>query len=105
MSFVEKNNLIDEMEKIVEELNKLNENNFEEKFPDIKQKMCNLHETIERTYYLFSEEDQKKISDTSKLIKAAFDNVLRKWMDNVNDIKNELDLCMKQKKILSYKRF
>lgn len=105
MSYNEKNNLIFEMENIVEELSTLNENNFEEKFPEIKQKMCNLHEKIERTYYLFSEEDQKKISETSKLIKTAFDNVLRKWMDNVNDVKNELDLCMKQKKILSYKRF
>lgn len=105
MSFVEKNKLISDMENIADELNKLDENNFEEKFPEIKRKMCDMHETIERSFYLFSEEDQKKISETSKLIKAAFDNVLRKWMDNVNDVKNELDLCMKQKKILSYKRF
>ncbi|GMU96348.1 hypothetical protein [Ignavibacterium album] len=105
VSSFDKNKLISEIEILVSELASLDENSFEEKFPELKQKMCELHQVIERTYYLYSESDQKKISDASKLIKEAFDNVLRKWMDRVQDVKNELDLCTKQKKILSYKRF
>lgn len=105
MIHLEKNNLIFELEQIVSVLNTLDENNFDEKFPEIKRKMCDLHEITERTYYLYSESDQEKISNASKLIKEAFDNVLRKWMDRTEEVKKELDLCMKQKKILSYKRF
>ncbi|AFH50266.1 Hypothetical protein IALB_2563 [Ignavibacterium album JCM 16511] len=101
----DKKDLITELEKIASELNTLDGNNFDQKFPTIKKKMCEMHEITERTYYLYSEADQKKISQASKLIKEAFDNVLRKWMDRTEEVKNELDLCMKQKKILSYKRF
>ncbi len=105
MTTFDRTRLVSEIENVVTELNNLDENSFEEKFPAIKQKMCELHEIIERTFYLYSDSDQKKISEASKLIKTAFDNVLRKWMDSVKDVKNELDLCAKQKKILSYKRF
>lgn len=102
---INKKDLIAELERIASELNTLDENNFEQKFPEIKKKMCEMHEITERTYYLYSESDQEKISNASKLIKEAFDNILRKWMDRTEEVKNELDLCMKQKKILSYKRF
>lgn len=105
MIHFDKHELVNELEKIAEELNNLDENNFEERFPEIKKKMCEMHEITERTYYLYSEADQEKISNASKLIKEAFDNVLRKWMDRSEEVKNELDLCMNQKKILSYKRF
>lgn len=105
MIHFEKNDLIGELERIASELNTLDENNFEQIFPEIKRKMCEMHKITERTYYLYSESEQKKISNASKLIKEAFDNVLRKWINRTEEVKNELDLCMKQKKILSYKRF
>lgn len=97
-------NILEEMQKIIYALNNLDEDSFEEKFPLLKQKMCEIHNIIERTYYLYSEEDQKKISETSKQIKNAFDNLLRKWIDRVQEVKNELDLQMVKKKLLSYKR-
>lgn len=97
--------LLAKMNEIVSELNCLDENTFDEKFPEIRQKMLEVHQLQERTCYLYSDADQKKISETSKLIKEAFDNVLRKWMDRVEEVKKELDLQMNQKKILSYKRF
>lgn len=101
---VEDLNLLMEMNKIIKALEELDENSFDEKFPLIKQKMCEIHNIIERTYYLYSEEDQEKISETSKQIKLTFDNLLRKWMDRVQEVKNDLDLQMIQKKLLSYKR-
>lgn len=105
MMHFETKDLLIELEKVVVELNSLDENNFDEKFPEMKKKMCELHEIVERTYYLFSEKDQEKISNASKQIKDAFDNVLKKWMIRSEEIKNELDLCISKKKILSYKRF
>ncbi|WP_337865720.1 hypothetical protein [Ignavibacterium sp.] len=97
--------LLFRMNEIISELNCLDENTFEEKFPEIKRKMLEVNEIQERTCYLYSDADQKKITDTSKLIKETFDNVLRKWIDRVEEVKKEIDLQMNQKKILSYKRF
>jgi flagellin-specific chaperone FliS len=105
MSAIYASELISRMNDIVNELNSLNEDSFDEKFPGIKQKMVEVHEIQERTFYLYSDADQKKVSDASKLIKETFDNVLRKWMDRVEEVKKELDLQLNQKKILSYKRF
>ncbi|MFN3695603.1 MAG: hypothetical protein ACK4UV_11390, partial [Ignavibacterium sp.] len=91
--------LIFELEQIVSALNTLDENNFDQKFPEIKRKMCDLHEITERTYYLYSESDQEKISNASKLIKEAFDNVLRKWMDNTEEYSQRQLLLMRAKTI------
>lgn len=105
MSAICATELLSMMNEIIAELKVLDEASFEEKFPEIKRKMLEVNELQEKCCYLYSEADQEKISDTSKLIKETFDNVLRKWMDRVEEVKKELDLQLNQKKILSYKRF
>lgn len=105
MIAVHASELVSRMNDIANELNSLNEDSFNDKFPEIKQKMIEVNKIQERTFYLYSDAEQKKVSDASKLIKETFDNVLKKWMDRVEEVKKELDSQLNQKKILSYKRF
>lgn len=99
---------LSELENILDLLRKIDEENFETNFAQVKNKMIYVRNEIiqleKSGFFIHNPEIQKKIEDFSKLISKEYDNLISLWRKKIKEISEMLISSQNEKKILNYKR-
>lgn len=95
----------DLLEGVLEDLNELTSDNFDNKFLSAKSKMELVRLEKVRNWGKFSKfEPSKKIVQLAKLIPERYDNVIKDWAQQLKLVQKEIELTRNQKKITIYNR-
>ncbi len=93
------------LEGVLEDLNELTSDNFDNKFLSAKSKMELVRLEKVRNWGKFSKfEPSKKIVQLAKLIPERYDNVIKDWAQQLKLVQKEIELTRNQKKITIYNR-
>ena len=93
------------LEGVLEDLNELTSDNFDNKFHSAKSKMELVRLEKVRNWGKFSKfEPSKKIVQLAKLIPERYDNVIKDWAQQLKLVQKEIELTRNQKKITIYNR-
>lgn len=93
------------LEKILEELNNITEENFDQNFNSAKTQLNALKREKEQNWGKFHNfQPSKKIIQLAKLISVKYDNVIKDWANKLKLVQKEIELSQNQKKISMYNR-
>lgn len=93
------------LEKVLEDLTNLTEENFDQKFQSAKSTMVEIkREKVQNGGKFNVFKVSNKIVQLTKLITEKYDNVIKDWAERLKLVQKEIELTRNQKKITIYNR-